>query len=330
MAIRRYNPGYKPPATLALVGVNVGIAIIDMLSGGMLERLFWARGIDIQYGQYWRLFTCAWVHADIMHIAFNAYGIYVLGMLTEQLHGWKTLLLIYLASLLGGSALAIAFMDPGTPLLGASGAAYGLFGAVLGSLYARTGSIADLWKIPLARTLLIWLAFGVYLSLRPGVSMLGHLGGFVPGVVLGMFFEHRYRRELDIYHKLGAALVCASIVLLLAFCIAPFTRSSWYAARALRAYESGDIQRGDGLLADAEKRNRANEGSRRLLNHLRTWRKGHDLLPRQYTVEVLRLPLTHAQGIPGAVRPDGRVEAYRYLPALEEVPESLEPSAPPD
>jgi membrane associated rhomboid family serine protease len=326
VALRRYNPGYRPPATLALVGVNVGIAIIDMLSGGLLERMFWARGIDIQYGQYWRLFTCGWVHADIMHIAFNAYGIYVLGMLTEQMHGWKTLLLIYLASLLGGSALAIAFMDPGTPLLGASGAAYGLFGAVLGSLYARTGSISDLWKNPLARTLLIWLAFGVYLSLRPGISMLGHLGGFVPGLVLGMFFEHRYRRELDIYHKLGAALVCAAIVLLLAFSIAPFTRSSWFAARALRAYEAGDMEAGDRLLAEADKRNRANEGSRKLLNHLHTWRTGHELLPQQYTVALLRRALTHPRGVPGIVGPDGRVLPFWYLPSLEEASESLEPS----
>lgn len=329
MAIRRYNPGYKPPATLALVGVNVGIAIIDMLSGGMLERLFWARGIDIQYGEVWRLFTCAWVHADIMHIAFNAYGIYVLGMLTEQMHGWKSLLLIYLASLLGGSALAIAFMDPGTPLLGASAAAYGLFGAVLGSFYARTGSIADLWQIPLARTLLIWLAFGVYLSLRPGVSLLGHLGGFVPGLVLGIFFEHRYRRELDIYHKLGATLVCASIALLLAFCIAPFTRSSWYAARSLRAFESGNMETGDQLLTTAEKKNRANEGSRKLLTHLHTWRKWNAADPDEFSIEILRWPLTHTRGLAGT-EAAGQVVPYWYLPALEEQPESLEPAVAPD
>lgn len=330
MAIRRYNPGYRPPATLALVGVNVGIAIIDMLSDGLLERMFWARGIDIQYGQIWRLFTCGWVHGDIMHIAFNAYGIYVLGVLLEQLHGWKPVLIIYLASLLGGSALAVAFMDPGIPLLGASGAAYGLFGALLGFFYARTGSIRDLWRIPLARTLLIWLGFGVVMSLQPGISFLGHLGGFVPGAVLGVFFEHRYRRELDIYHKSSAAMVCVAIVLLLAFASAPFTRASWHGTRALRAYESGNLEEGDRLLQTAENKNRSNEGTRKLLTHLKTWRKGHGLLPHQYNVEVLRWPLTHPQGIVGIREMADVMVPYWYLPALDETPESLEQPAPPD
>jgi membrane associated rhomboid family serine protease len=288
VAIRRYNAGYAPPATLALVGVNVVIALADMVSNEYLMRLCWARGIDVQYGDYWRLFTCGWVHGDLKHIAFNAYGIYVLGSIFERLQGWKPLLVVYFAALLGGAGLAISFMDPNIPLVGASGAAYGLFGAVLAYFYAKTGSIRGLWEIPMARTLLIWLAIGVYMSLQPGISMLGHLGGFVPGVVLGIFFEHRYARQLDIYHKLSAGLVAVAIVLLLAFASAPLTRASWYGARAIRAYEAGDFERGDDLLEQARGRRMGRDGAVAFITHVRVWRRHH-----ADDVVTLRWALTH-------------------------------------
>lgn len=305
MAIRRYNAGYAPPVTLALVILNAAIALIDMGSEGYVERLCWARGIDVQYGEYWRLFTCGWVHADLMHVAFNCYGIYVLGSIFERLQGWKPLLIVYFAALLGGSGLAISFMDPNIPLVGASGAAYGLFGAVLGYFYAKTGSLRALWEIPLARTLLIWLGFGVYMSLRPGISLLGHLGGFVPGVVLGIFFEHRYARQLDIYHKLSAATVGLGVTLLLAFASAPFTRATWYGARAIHAYEAGDLDGGDELVAQARKRKMGREGASDFITHLRVWRRDHS-----DNVSALRYALTH----PGLIeRGDAAGRPFAFL-----------------
>ncbi|MCA8914352.1 MAG: rhomboid family intramembrane serine protease [Planctomycetes bacterium] len=321
MAIRQYNPGYMPPATLALVALNVAIAIADIISGGVIEKLGWARGIDVQYGEYWRLFTCGWVHGSVMHIAFNAYGIYVLGSIVERLHGWKPTVIIYMVSLMGGSALAMAFMDPAIPLVGASGAAYGLFGAVLGFFYVKTGSLKGLVQIPAARMLLIWLAFGAYMSTRPGVSLLGHLGGFVPGVILGMFFEHKYKRELDLYNSLAAALVCVAIAGLTAFACAPFTRSTWYATRALHAYEDGDLERGDELLQEARGRNHTRAGEQNLLTHLTVWRRFHEELPKVYDMDALRLPLTHAAGITSSISPG---MPYNFL-RDPDAPEPLEP-----
>ncbi len=295
MAVRRYNPNAKPPVTMALVGINVGIALIDMFSGGYLERLFYARGIDIQYGQYWRLFTCAWVHANLLHIAFNGYGIYLLGTIMERLHGWKSLLVIYFVSLFGGSALAMAFMDPSIPLLGASGAAYGLFGAVLGFFYAKTGSIRGILQVPFGRQLMIWLVIGIVFSMQPGVSFLGHAGGFIPGAILGVFFEHRYMRQIDIYHKLSAGMVVVAVFALTAFSLFPVTRASWYASQALRAYEHNDFERGDALMQEAEQRNKRDDGTRRLMTHLKLWRVGHALNPREFDDDILVWPLTHTE-----------------------------------
>lgn len=298
MAIRHYNPNAKPPVTLALVGINVAIALIDMFSGGYLERLFYARGIDIQYGQYWRVFTSAWVHADLIHIAFNAFGLYILGNIVERVMGLRALLVVYFVSLFGGTGLALTFGDSTTPLLGASGAVYGLFGAVLGYFYTKTGSIRGILEIPMGRMLLLWLGLNIWISVTDeSISFLGHAGGFVAGTIFGVYFEHRYMRQLDVYHRLSAVLVLAVVLAMSAFSMFPVTRASWYASQALRAYEHDDFERGDELMDDAESRNMRDEGTRQLITHLKLWRVGNEALPRKYDRDVLRLPLTHVEPV---------------------------------
>lgn len=292
MAVQRYNTEYTPPATMILAGVLVAISIADAFTGALLERVGWARGIDIQYGQYWRLLTSAFVHASVMHILFNAYGLWVLGVIFERLHGWRPLVLVFAASAVGGSALAMTFYDPNIPLVGASGGVYGLFGAVLGVMYVRTGSVRGIMQVPMGRQLLVWLGFGVVMSLMPGISMLGHLGGFVPGAVLGVFYEHRHKRELDIYHKLSVAVLALGIIGAAVFACVPFTRASWHACNAIRAYERGDDAAGDAHFATARGKRARDAGSRDLLEHLELW-----TLSPERDLNELRAPLTHPEGL---------------------------------
>jgi hypothetical protein len=244
----------------------------------------------------------------------------------ERLHGWRPLLVIYMLSLLGGSALAVAFGDSSIPMVGASGAAYGLFGAILGSFYVRAGSIRGIWEIPLGRQLLIWLGIGVFISLQPGISLLGHLGGFVPGAFLGVFFEHQYLRRLQTYHKAGIGILLAVVVGLSAFACFPLTRASPYAVQALRAYERGDLERGDEQVKTASQR-RVDNGASLLLTHLRAWRAGNRENPTEFDTEVLRLPLTHPHGV--VIDGERVVELpFTFLkeqwrgPELESLPES--------
>jgi hypothetical protein len=136
-----------------------------------------------------------------------------------------------------------------------------------------------------------------------------------------MFFEHKYKRELDVYNTLGAVLVCVAIIGLSVFACAPFTRSSWYLTRAMHAYEDGDLELGDKLFAEAEKRRHSTEGGTRLLTHIEVWRRYHEGQPKTFNVEILRLPLTHPKLIDDA-RFEGRPFAFLRDP---EVPESLEP-----
>ncbi|MCC7509759.1 MAG: rhomboid family intramembrane serine protease [Planctomycetes bacterium] len=322
MALRRYNTEYTPPATLGLIIASVAVAMLDIANGGLFERLLWARGIDIQYGQYWRLLGAAFVHADMMHIAFNMYGLWVLGVIFERLQGWRATLIVYFVSLFGASGLTMVFYDPMTPVVGASGAVYGMFGAVLAFFFVKAGGrVSGLWEIPHARMLLVWLALGVYQSFRPGVSLLGHLGGFVPGIVLGLYFEQRYARKLDLWHTLAVGMTGAAVVFLCVFACVPVTRSSWYSVRALRAYESGELERGDELLAQAGRRSRTKEGAQLLYVHLTVWRRYHQAQPKQYPVSVLRWPLTHPRGI---TEPDSAGAWFNFVRDPEDDSEALE------
>lgn len=280
-----------PPATIALVVMNLAIALIDSMNDAALERLLWARGIDIHYGQWWRLAGCTVVHASWMHVAFNCYGIYVLGRLLEGLQGWRAVVGVYVISALGGAALGVAFNDPQTPMVGASGAAYGLMGAVLGFFYVKTGSVAGIWQVPASRQLAIWFLVGVGVSLAPGISLLGHAGGFVPGVLLGVYLELRYTRRADLYHHLSAGVMCLLVVGFCAYAVYPFRSGNLYAARALAAYERGNLDTGDSLVKQARTRGTSGGGDS-LVTHLELWRKYSALNPREFNDSVLRWPLT--------------------------------------
>lgn len=289
--VLRYNTRYTPPATLVLITLNLLVAAMDLASDAYLERLFYARGIDVYYGEVWRVVGAGFAHANLLHLGMNCYGIWVLGVIFERLHGWRVFCVVYFAALLGGNALGLLFYDPATPMLGASGAAYGLFGAVLGYFYAKTGSLRGLAAIPMARQLLVWLLIGVVISLRPGISLLGHVGGFVPGVLLGLYFELRYARRADLYHHLSAAALVAIVLAATIYAAFPWHRGAWHAGRALAAYERGDLELGDSLLARARSRGTSGGGAS-LTRHLELWREGNRSNPREFDLQVLRWPLT--------------------------------------
>lgn len=321
--IQRYNPLHLPPGTIALLAVIGIVTVSDIATGGAIERTFLQRGIDVHYGEYWRLLTSGLVHADLLHLGFNAFGLYILGTTLERYHGWKPVVAVFVAGVFCGSALSLVFLDTATPGLGASGGTYALLGAVLGVLYVKTGSLRGITQVPMGMTLLIWLGIGVYISLRPGIGFLAHAGGFAVGTVLGIFIEHRYRRDADIYHKLTVGLVLAAAVLLAVFGSAPVTRAAWPAIQSLRAYKRGDMLRGDKLLEQARKRGTTDEGTIRLIRHLQIWRQGNLGNPDEFNDEILRLPLMHTQGIPSSTGAPVRMRDGRPVPFNFLTPEQV-------
>jgi membrane associated rhomboid family serine protease len=170
------------PATMILVGLNVLVYIITVVQGGGLSqpggRVFEEGalvGVLVSDGEWWRLVGAMFLHASVIHLAFNMFALYWLGSIVESALGTGRYLLLYLAAGLAGSAGALLFSSPFAITVGASGAIFGLMGALLMLEYLATGSLAGQAMTLIVLNLVITFAI-------PNISIGGHLGGLVGGI----------------------------------------------------------------------------------------------------------------------------------------------------
>jgi membrane associated rhomboid family serine protease len=172
--------------TLSLIAINVAMFVVTAISAGVVGEnpldnyrspLFVELQqvpILVELGEWWRVFTAAFLHIGPVHLVLNMLGLLVFGSeLERQLGRWRFLAL-YLLSLLGGAAAIQLFGHPGGPVAGASTAIYGLLGALAVLMLVRRQDL---------RGIVTLLALNIALSFLPGISLLGHLGGLVLGAV---------------------------------------------------------------------------------------------------------------------------------------------------
>jgi membrane associated rhomboid family serine protease len=175
--------GLDAPATVALVAANVLVYLITVGQGAGLNRPggeVFERGalvgVLVADGDWYRLVSAMFLHASVIHLAFNMLALWWLGSVVEQALGTWRYLLIYFASGLAGSAGALLLSGPLAITVGASGAIYGILGALLILEYLSTGRLAG----P-ALTLIV-LNLAITLTI-PNISIGGHVGGLVGGVL---------------------------------------------------------------------------------------------------------------------------------------------------
>jgi rhomboid protease GluP len=128
----------------------------------------------VQRGEYWRMLSCAFEHGGALHLLFNMSVVYTLGFMLERVIGAWRFLGLSLVTCLGSSAFAL-FFNFDVPTVGASGMILGWAGAMI-PISTRQG----------LRELGMWLVQVVIISLLPGVSWAGHLGGFLFGLPCGL------------------------------------------------------------------------------------------------------------------------------------------------
>ena len=210
-----------PQLTYVLIALNV-IAFIAMTaggSGGLMNRPageIFANGAlaapPVADGEWWRIISAGFLHAGLLHLAFNMYFLYFLGTLLEPEIGKLRFGIIYFISLLGGSFGAL-LLSPDAYTVGASGAVFGMMGAAILAMRARG---IDPMQSGLGMTLVLNLGITF---LIPGISIGGHLGGLFAGAIVGfLMFEVADRRRSAMTPVLGACVVLA--VALVAGCIA--------------------------------------------------------------------------------------------------------------
>jgi membrane associated rhomboid family serine protease len=208
---------HPAPVTLGLVAANVLVYLVTVAQGAGLNspggNIFdkgLLVGVYVGHGDYWRLFTVMFLHAGVLHIAFNMFALWWLGSIVEQLIGPLRFLLVYLSSGLAGSAGALLVSGLYTPTVGASGAIFGIMGALLILEYMQTGSLAGQAMSMIVINLVISVSI-------PGISIGGHIGGLVGGVV-GTFALAKTRHMRPRW--IGPALVVGVGVVSVAVAIA--------------------------------------------------------------------------------------------------------------
>ncbi|PWU25306.1 MAG: rhomboid family intramembrane serine protease [Candidatus Rokuibacteriota bacterium] len=181
-AVRSGVPGDARLVTKVLIGLNVLVYLITVAQGGGINapggRLFTKFllfGPYVKNGDWWRLITSAFLHGSILHIAFNMLALWWIGGPVETVMGrWKYLAL-YLISGLAGAAGSL-LVSPLSPTVGASGAIFGLLGAMLILQWQATGTLAG----PALTLIIINLVFSFAV---PNISYGGHIGGLVGGIL---------------------------------------------------------------------------------------------------------------------------------------------------
>lgn len=165
-----------PPFCTGLIGVCVAVFLAQAtgVGSGFFRMQNWALyGPAVQAGEWWRIFTTVLVHASVLHIFFNMMVVVNLGFAVERMLGTPRMLAVSFVSALGSAAMVLAFGFH-LPTVGASGMILGWAGALL-PVVNRQG-----------RQSLAWLLVQVLvISLLPGVSWQGHLGGFLAGLACG-------------------------------------------------------------------------------------------------------------------------------------------------
>ena len=187
----------RPRWAYVFLAINVIVFIAMELTGGSTDPrnlvrfgANWAPAVAA--GEYWRLFTANFLHIGVLHLAMNAYGLYVLGAEVEMLYGHPRFIVIYLLSGISGAVLS--FMLTQGLSAGASTSLFGLFGALAIYFYKHRemlGAFGQQRLISLGMILLV----NVLIGLSPGSSIdnFGHLGGFIGGALLGWFLCPTYK-----------------------------------------------------------------------------------------------------------------------------------------
>ncbi|MEA3056835.1 MAG: hypothetical protein QOD30_2267 [Actinomycetota bacterium] len=193
--VRRYSEMRRPSSqqiavTIGIIAINVALFLPTMSGGNGVSRgtsdlvgRLALDGPDVSSGEWYRLVTSGFLHFNLLHIGFNMFILYQLGLLLEPAFGRVRFGLLYVASLLGGSVGAL-LLSPEALTAGASGAVFGCMAAVVVALRRRgVGVLQSNIGMLLIINLVLTFTVG-------GISIGGHLGGMAAGAAGGLALEH--------------------------------------------------------------------------------------------------------------------------------------------
>ena len=181
----------RPYITYALIIINVLLYFIPLLTGSYDKLIndFCIYAPAIKSGELYRLFTGIFLHGNLLHLAFNCYALYILGMQLESFMGKVKYLIIYLFAGLTGALFSMIFSNYSASI-GASGAIFGIMGAIVYFGYHYRVYLGNVIKSQIIPVIVLNLAIGF---LSSGIDNFAHIGGLIGGFLITMGLGIKYK-----------------------------------------------------------------------------------------------------------------------------------------
>lgn len=179
-----------PIVTYLLIALNVILYVVPVLTNSYdtIINNFCVYGPLIKAGQYYRIITGAFLHGGILHLAFNCYALYVIGSQLESYLGKVRYLIVYLFSAVTASLFSMIFSS--NPSIGASGAIFGLMGALVYFGYHYRVYLGNVLKSQIIPLILFNLLIG---ALSTGIDNFAHIGGLIGGLLITSALGIKYK-----------------------------------------------------------------------------------------------------------------------------------------
>ncbi|SEB54264.1 Membrane associated serine protease, rhomboid family [Paramicrobacterium humi] len=213
-SIMRADSG-QPAVTYVIIALTLLVFVLQFVPGlDVTNRLLFAGVYGMpEFGHFepWRMLTVALVHSTsfFLHVALNMYTLWIFGRMMEPMIGRWRFLTLYLVTTFGSSVGVMLLDNPLQPVVGASGAIFGLMGAVLVIVRHLGGNMTGL---------LVLVVINLVIGFIPGTNIAwqAHVGGLVTGALIGLIYATTRRRSQQSLQKLGVAGIVALLVVLAA------------------------------------------------------------------------------------------------------------------
>lgn len=233
-ANRRQALARQPWVSYALILLNVALWLLTLASGAALlqapaeKMLTWGGNAasEVQRGQWWRLLTAVFLHSGLMHLTMNMAGLLCTGPTVERVYGSRRFLLLYLGAGLAGSALSLHFSAQHGTAVGASGAVFGVAGALLVAALRHRRFLPTMLSFYTLAGIGLLLLDGMLRGFGSGrVDNAAHVGGLLAGCLLALILPERISGRGSAsqarYRTLAASAVAVAATVLLAVSAPP-------------------------------------------------------------------------------------------------------------
>ncbi|HXU93521.1 MAG TPA: rhomboid family intramembrane serine protease [Gallionella sp.] len=217
-----------PWVTYFLVAANVLIWGAAIVQGANIAHtsadklLLWGGNAasEVQRGEWWRLFTATFLHGGLMHLFMNMLGLVSIGILVERIYGHRLYMLIYVGSGLIGSALSLHFSAQTAVSVGASGAIFGVTGALLVGVYQHRDRLPKTFSRNMITSMSVFIIYSLLQGFsKQGIDNAAHIGGLLGGAMLAFVLPERFNMEHFLANWKKRAALGSALAALMTACL---------------------------------------------------------------------------------------------------------------